>query len=141
MQPGSTFKAFALAAALGDGFTLNSILDGNSPFTLPDGTQVHNEGEASGIVNGESYGQISLRYATEESVNTAFVDLTTKMHDGPQRIIAAAEAAGVPSDTPGLHPYDNVALGTAAVPPLTMADGYSTFANNGSTTRGTSCSR
>jgi membrane peptidoglycan carboxypeptidase len=131
VQPGSTFKAFALAAALDDGFTLDSPLDGNSPFTLPDGTQVHNEGEAAGIPNGQSYGTISLQYATEESVNTAFVDLTTQMQNGPERIIAAAEAAGIPDDAPGLHPYPNVALGTASVAPLAMADAYATFAANG----------
>jgi membrane peptidoglycan carboxypeptidase len=131
VQPGSTFKAFALAAALSDGFTLDDSLDGNSPFTLPDGTEVHNEGEASGIPNGQSYGTISLRYATEESVNTAFVDLTTQMQNGPARIIAAAEAAGIPSDAPGLHPFPNVALGTASVSPLAMADSYATFASNG----------
>jgi membrane peptidoglycan carboxypeptidase len=131
VQPGSTFKAFALAAALDDGFTLDSPLNGNSPFTLPDGSQVHNEGEAAGIPNGQSYGTITLRTATEESVNTAFVDLTTLMHNGPQRIIAAAEAAGIPTHTPGLHPYDNVALGTASVSPLAMADAYATFAAKG----------
>ncbi|MDP9318980.1 MAG: transglycosylase domain-containing protein, partial [Actinomycetota bacterium] len=131
VQPGSTFKVFALAAALGDGFTLDDTLDGNSPFTLPDGTLVHNEGEAAGIPNGQSYGTISLKYATEESVNTAFVDLTTEMHNGPQRIIAAAEAAGIPSDTPGLNPYANVALGTASVSALAMANSYATFAANG----------
>jgi len=131
VQPGSTFKAFALAAALGDGFTLDDTLNGNSPFVLPDGTLVHNEGEASGISNGLSYGTISLRYATEQSVNTAFVDLTTEMHNGPQRIIDAALAAGIPRGTPGLHPYANVALGTASVSPLAMADSYATFAARG----------
>ncbi len=123
VQPGSTFKAFAVAAGLGNGFTLDSQLDGNSPFTLPDGTEVHNEGEAAGIPNGQSYGIISLLYATEQSVNTAFVDLTTQMTNGPARIIAAAVAAGIPPppEPPGLHPYPNVALGTASVSPLSMA--------------------
>ncbi|MEJ7628288.1 MAG: transglycosylase domain-containing protein, partial [Nocardioidaceae bacterium] len=131
VQPGSTFKAFAVAAALGNGFTLEDTFNGNSPFVLPDGTLVHNEGEAAGIPSGQSYGTISLKYATEASVNTAFVDLTTQMQNGPQRIIAAAEAAGIPSSTPGLHPFANVALGTASVSPLAMADSYATFAANG----------
>ncbi len=131
VQPGSTFKAFAVAAALSDGYTLNDTFNGNSPFTLPDGTEVHNEGEAAGIPNGQSYGTISLQYATEQSVNTAFVDLTTQMENGPRRIIAAAEAAGIPSDSPGLNAFPNVALGTASVSPLSMADAYATFATNG----------
>jgi len=98
VQPGSTFKAFALAAAFGDGFTLTDTLNGNSPLTLPDGTVVHNEGEAAGIPNGQSYGTISLEYATEQSVNTAFVDLTTKMQNGP-RVSPATPPACTPSTT------------------------------------------
>ncbi|MGH3447776.1 MAG: transglycosylase domain-containing protein, partial [Nocardioidaceae bacterium] len=59
-QPGSTFKAYALAAGLKDGFTLDDTFDGNSPFTLPNGETVHNEGENSGVSNGFSYGYVSF---------------------------------------------------------------------------------
>ena len=36
-SPGSSFKPFALAAGLKDGFALKDTFDGNAPFVLPDG--------------------------------------------------------------------------------------------------------
>ena len=45
---GSTFKPFALAAAIKDGFSLKNTFDGNSPYTFPDGLEVHNEGAGNG---------------------------------------------------------------------------------------------
>ncbi|MGH3472714.1 MAG: transglycosylase domain-containing protein [Nocardioidaceae bacterium] len=131
IAPGSTFKAFALAAALKDGDTLASTFDGNSPYTLPDGTLVHNEGQSFGIPNGESYGTVSLLTATEESINTAYTDMTVRMKDGPQKVVDSALAAGIPKNTPGLVANDIVALGTSSVAPVDMANSYGTFADNG----------
>ncbi|UUZ61114.1 hypothetical protein [Nocardioides sp. B-3] len=34
--------------------------------------------------------------ATENSVNTAFIDMTLGMEDGPEKIIAAANDLGIP---------------------------------------------
>ena len=39
---------------------------------------------------------VSLTKATTDSINTAFVDLTTKMENGPEKIIKMAQAAGAP---------------------------------------------
>ncbi len=133
-QPGSSFKPYALAAALRDGYTLQDTFDGNSPFRLPDGTLVHNEGESSGHPNGFSYGSnVSLLYATQESINTAYVDLTTSMDDGPQKVVDAMTDAGIPRHgrTRGLHPNPVVALGTATVSVIDQANGYATFAAGG----------
>ena len=82
-SPGSSFKPFALAAGLKEGFALKDTFDGNAPFVLPDGGgEVGNQGEGK----GQSYGSaISLITATENSVNTAYVDLTTSMEEGPRR--------------------------------------------------------
>ena len=131
-QVGSTMKAFAVAAGLKDGFTLRDTFDGNSPYTYPNGETVRNEGQSAANPSGTSYGSaISLTYATEESVNTAFADLTSQMHDGPQKVVDAAVAAGVPKDSTDLEPNPGVALGSAAIPNVEMAEAYATFAANG----------
>jgi membrane peptidoglycan carboxypeptidase len=131
-QPGSTFKAYALAAALEDGFTLQDIVDGSSPYTYPDGTTVRNEGESFGIPTGISYGPVTLLKATEDSINTAFADLVVQMGaDGPEKVVNAAVRAGIQRDSPGLEPNQGVFLGSATIPTVDMANGYATFAAKG----------
>ena len=83
MQPGSTFKAFAVAAALENGYSLRDYFDGNSPYETADGSEVENQGN-------RSYGRVTLERATEDSINTAFIDLTDSMEDGPNKVIKAA---------------------------------------------------
>ena len=120
---GSTMKAFTVAGALMNGFTLSSTFDGDSPFYIEgDPVPVHNQGDAS-------YGpSISLEYATEQSVNTAFVDLTEQM--GPQQVADAASRAGL--NTTNLDSSGpRVTLGSGSYSPLAMASAYGTFANSG----------
>ena len=127
-SPGSSFKPFALAAGLKEGFALKDTFDGNAPFVLPDGSEVGNQGEGK----GESYGSaIDLITATENSVNTAYVDLTTAMEDGPSKVVKMANQLGVPKNAPGLKPFPAVALGSATVSPIDMANSYATIANGG----------
>jgi membrane peptidoglycan carboxypeptidase len=127
-SPGSAFKPFALAAGLKSGFSLKDTFDGNSPYTLPGGGTIVNEGEGTGTNYGSA---ISLLTATEQSVNTAYADLTVSMPDGPQKILDTAVDMGVPRKTPGLEPNVGIALGSATVSPVTMANAYATIANNG----------
>ena len=136
---GSTLKPFALAAGIKAGFSLKDTFDGNSPFELPDGTgEVENQGD-------ESYGSaVNLIKATEDSINTAFVDLTTSIPDGPQKVMEMMNAMGIPpakaprknaygfpDHTAGLEPFPGIALGSATVSPINMANGYATIANGG----------
>ena len=121
----STFKTYALAAGLDDGFSLRSTFNGNT-FTPPgDPTPVRNE-------FSNQYGSnVTLLRATADSINTAFVDLTTEMKgDGPDKIMKMAEAAGAPKGA-GWDNTSRVALGTAEVSPLDQAGAYATFANGG----------
>jgi membrane peptidoglycan carboxypeptidase len=125
-QPGSSFKAFALAAGLRSGFTLDdSYFDGDSPYPLPGGGDVENQGD-------EDYGPVTLQKATTESINTAYVDMTLQMHHGPEKVIRAAQDAGVDEDPDDpLQPVGGIALGAYNIPTVEMAEGYATFAANG----------
>lgn len=119
----STFKAYALVAGLRGGFTLNSTFKGN-PFTPPgDTTPVRNE-------SGHQYGTVNLKKATASSINTAFVDMTLQLENGPEEIIKAANDSGVPTG-PGWEANGRISLGAAEVSPLDNATGYATFANGG----------
>jgi membrane peptidoglycan carboxypeptidase len=137
-QAGSSLKPFALAAGIKEGFSLKDTFDGNSPIVLPDGTEIENQGN-------ESYGSaINLITATENSVNTAFTDLTMSIPDGPEKIVKMMNAMGIPPKDPkgskrygipdhtlGLEPVVSVALGSATVSPINMANGFATIANGG----------
>ncbi|MBS4753170.1 penicillin-binding protein [Nocardioides sp. zg-ZUI104] len=136
-QAGSTFKPFALAAGIESGFELRDTFDGNSPYDLPGGGRpIENQGD-------RSYGRVNLLKATEDSINTAFIDLTLAMPDGPEKIVATANRMGIPpakpaarpfgfpTSSPGLEPNTGVSLGSQTVSPINMANGYATLANRG----------
>lgn len=120
-QAGSTFKPFALAAALEQGISLQSMWDGNSGAHFGS-YRVRNFG-------GESFGRTSLLNGTIHSVNTVYVGLTQRI--GPQSVVDAAVRAGIPVQTPALEPVLSVPLGTCSPHALDMAVAYSTFAAHG----------
>ncbi len=120
-QAGSTFKPFALAAATEAGVPLTTMLPGRSG-TVVAGYTVHN-------YQGESFGPISLLFATENSVNSAYVTLTYQI--GVDAVMNAASRAGIPDNTPGIQRNLTFVLGTASPHPLDVADAYATFAARG----------
>ena len=137
---GSTMKAATDVAAIRDGFSLNDTFEGNSPIDIA-GTEFENQGDTD-------YGSaVSMITATENSINTAFVDMVDSMDDGPQKVIQAAEDLGIPGNDDGAvgHPATarstsrtnvGVTLGTAQVSPINMANAYATLANGGDAPRG-----
>ncbi|NUR88118.1 MAG: penicillin-binding protein, partial [Nonomuraea sp.] len=123
-QAGSTFKAYTLAAALNNGFDLSTRVDGNSPIRVASASQsIPND-------SNRSYGRINLVRATQNSVNTAFVDLGQKV--GLDKVAATAEAAGLPAVQIDPHKSaPSFPLGVASVSAVQNASGFSTFANKG----------
>ena len=124
--PGSTFKPFALVTALTYGYSLQSTFDGNSPLEIGD-AEFNNQGEGLGT----SYGTVSLLTATENSINTAYVDMVDSIPEGPEKVVESAVAMGIPQDAPGLEANLSMVLGSATTSPIDMANAYGTIAADG----------
>src|SRR4029078_2487428 len=135
---------FALATGLKAGFSLKDTFEGDSPFYYNgEGTRdrVRNEGSGPDGL-GTDYGPaVSMLTATEESINTAFADMTMAIPDGPEKILDTAHDLGIPKwdksksgynhldNSPGLEPVSGIALGSATVSPINIANAYGTIAH------------
>jgi membrane peptidoglycan carboxypeptidase len=121
---GSTFKPFALIAALEAGIPLTSMWNGDSPQTFDDLGKpyiVSNYGD-------EGWGQIDLLSATQHSINTIFVPLGMKA--GMDKVVDAARRAGIPENV-AMIPTPSVVLGVASPHVIDVANAYATFAAQG----------
>jgi membrane peptidoglycan carboxypeptidase len=121
---GSTFKPFALIAALEAGIPLTSMWNGDSPQTFDDLGKpyiVSNYGN-------EGWGQLDLLTATQHSVNTIFVPLGMKA--GMDKVVDAARRAGIPENV-AMIPTPSVVLGVASPHVIDVANAYATFAAQG----------
>ncbi|MDP1820947.1 MAG: transglycosylase domain-containing protein [Acidimicrobiales bacterium] len=122
-QPGSAFKPFVLAEALGAGVTPEERYSG-STFVIDADNTIENYG-------GERYGSLDLRTATWKSVNTVYGRLILDV--GVDKVMALAKQMGLT----GVRDYDpkvhgaSVALGVEDVSPLDMASAYGVFAARG----------
>jgi membrane peptidoglycan carboxypeptidase len=123
-QAGSTFKPFAIVAALEKGIPLTSMWNGDSPQTFDDlgkPYEVFNYGN-----NG--WGQVDLMTATKHSVNTVFVPLGINV--GPDKVVDVARRAGIPESV-AMMPTPSFVLGTSSPHVIDVANAYATFAAQG----------
>lgn len=121
---GSTFKPFALIAALEAGIPLTSMWNGDSPQIFDDlgkPYEVSNYGD-------EGWGQIDLLAATQHSINTVFVPLGQKA--GLDKVVDVARRAGIPESV-AMVPAPSVSLGVASPHVIDVANSYATFAAQG----------
>jgi membrane peptidoglycan carboxypeptidase len=122
---GSSFKPFALVAALEQGVPLTSIWNGDSPKVYDDGLgrpyEVNNYGD-------EKWGDISLLNATIHSVNTVYVPLGMKV--GLDKVVDVARRAGIPENVEMVS-APSVSLGVASPHVIDLAASYATFAAQG----------
>ena len=123
-QAGSSFKPFALIAALEQGIPLTSVWDGQSPQVFDD------YGKPYPVFNyaNEQEGEINLLAATAHSINTIFVPLGIAA--GLDNFVDVARRAGIPN-TIALMPTPSISLGVASPHVIDMASSYATFAGNG----------
>jgi membrane peptidoglycan carboxypeptidase len=121
---GSTFKPFAIIAALEVGIPLTSMWNGDSPQTFDDLGKPY---EVSNYGN-EGWGQIDLLEATKHSVNTVFVPLG--QFAGLDKVIDVARRAGIPESI-AMVPAPSVVLGVASPHVIDVASAYATFAAQG----------
>jgi membrane peptidoglycan carboxypeptidase len=122
---GSSFKVFALVAALEEGIPLTSVWNGDSPKVYDDGIGrpyvVNNYG-------GETWGNTSLLNATIHSINTIYVPLGIKA--GVEKVVDVARRAGIPESVE-MVASPSVSLGSSSPHVIDLANAYATFAAEG----------
>ncbi len=127
-QPGSTFKPFVLATALGQGIPLSKTYVGNSPREIPPAwvgkDALHNFDDGDG---GADFGRINLVEATVHSVNTVYGQLVTDV--GPQNVATLANSMGV--NSPLVPAYQSIGIGQQPATVEDMAAAYGVFAADG----------
>jgi len=144
-QPGSSFKVFALVAALEQGIDPDTkYVSEKKEYEVDVGLDKPEEWKVQnydGIVRGE----ISLKEALWWSDNTVFADLAMNaggrgLKNGPDEIADVARRCGITAGIPE-HPKPSVVLGAYEVSPLDMASAYATIANGGRRVEPTAISR
>ena len=132
-QPGSSFKAFDLAAALEDGISPDSVWTSKEKTFYvhgPHGVEkfvVHND---EGAYTGEN----TLTDATAYSDNSIYAEVGLKV--GTQKIARLAHEMGITTPL-STNPAMTIGGLTVGVTPLDMAHAYETIAHGGERVSGT----
>ncbi len=133
LPTGSSFKVFALIAALQQGIGLGYQVD-SSPVEV-NGIKITN-------VEGEGCGTCNIAEALKRSLNTAYYRLMLKLKNGPSDVAKAAHDAGIAESFPGVDhtlsedgkggpPNNGIVLGQYQSRVLDMASAYATIAASG----------
>jgi membrane peptidoglycan carboxypeptidase len=122
-QPGSTFKSFALAEAIEQGYSARSLYAAPPSIVL----EGANNGEDWRVSGGASpTGYWDLVDGLRISSNTVYAQLMLDV--GPESVVELAQRLGVSADLPAVN---SLVLGAGEVSVLDMAAAYSTLANEG----------
>ena len=134
LPTGSSFKVFALVAALEQGMGLGYQVD-SSPLKVDEKLTINNS-------EGESCGTCSIAEALKRSLNTVYYRLMLKLKNGPADVADAAHRAGIAESFPGVDhtlsedglgglPAPGVVLGKYETRVIDMASAYATIAASG----------
>ncbi|MEI6698802.1 MAG: transglycosylase domain-containing protein [Mycobacteriaceae bacterium] len=134
LPTGSSFKVFALVAALEQGMGLGYQVD-SAPLKVDDKLTINNS-------EGESCGTCNIAEALKRSLNTVYYRLMLKLKNGPVDVADAAHRAGVAESFPGVEhtlsedglggpPGAGVVLGKYETRVIDMASAYATIAASG----------
>lgn len=126
-QPGSSFKAVVYAAALESGIPASHVIE-DSPVVR---RQVDGTEWRPSNFDGEFEGPMTMREAFRRSINTVAVKLADE-EIGVQTVAQMARQLGILSPIPRVP---SIAIGSADVLPIEMAEVYSTFATLGTRVR------
>jgi membrane peptidoglycan carboxypeptidase len=133
-QPGSTFKAFVLAAALLDHIPLNTVINSPHEMQIPENSYPTCGGyypstKLWDVASSTSWGAMDLYTGTRLSVNTFYAQL--EQITGLCKPWKLAKKMGIELEDPGKFRVPSFTLGVADVSPLEMAEAYATFAARG----------
>jgi membrane peptidoglycan carboxypeptidase len=132
-QPGSTFKAFVLAAALSQGIPLDTTISSPPALTIdaddyePKTCPRRNLAGLHTVENSTESGLMDLYSGTQLSVNTFYLQL--EQRTGLCAPWKLANKMGLDLDSEWQVPV--FTLGVASVSPVGMAEAYATFAARG----------
>ncbi len=126
-QPGSSFKAFEVVAALEAGVPPGYTIDTPSPYRptgeCPERWNPGNYSDGGG-------GSMDMAAATARSSNVYFAHLVDRF-TGPDGLADTATRMGIVNTDLTSEPVCSAVLGSREVYPIDMASGFGTLANNG----------